>query len=237
MSSLMKFSPPSSPRRISLNHYVALVAEPGMQRAITNTLILAVLSGVCTVGMGFLISFFELRRGGIAAKSLAFLGVLPVAVPGLIYGIGLLWLYVGTPIYGSIWILLLAYIAKFLPFAIIASRSGILQIHPELEQSARMSGATQLKSQLPYRHAAGHADPDRRAVLRDDLERQGLSASILLSNQNTLVLSVLSWQFVDSGSYQFGSAVGLLQTAIMIGIVVLTRLVFRVRMEQAISHG
>mgnify|MGYP002138694865 FL=1 len=55
-------------------------------------------------------------------------GVLPVAVPGLVYGIGLLWTYLHTPLYGTIWILLLAYVAKFLPYGILVSRNGILQV-------------------------------------------------------------------------------------------------------------
>src|SRR3712207_7995077 len=47
---------------------------------------------------------------------------------------------------GTVWILLLAYIAKFIPYAIVVSRTGILQINRELEESARMSGARDRKS-------------------------------------------------------------------------------------------
>jgi iron(III) transport system permease protein len=51
------------------------------------------------------------------------------------------------------------------------------------------------------------------------------------------VLSVLTWQHVDDGEYQFASALGVIQTVIMIGLVVATRVLFRVKLERAISAG
>ena len=67
--------------------------------------------------------------------------MLPVAVPGLVYGIGLIWTWLPTPVYGTVWILLIAYVAKFLPYGVVVSRTGLLQMHPELEESARVHGA------------------------------------------------------------------------------------------------
>jgi iron(III) transport system permease protein len=185
--------------------------------------------------VGLLISFMEVRRPGPATRTLAFLGVLPVAVPGLVYGIGLLWTYIQTPIYGTPWILLMAYVAKFLPYGIVVSRSAVIQLHPELEQSARMSGATGLmamrKITMPL------LKPTLIAILFFVMlmSIKELSASILLYNQKSQVLSVLTWHYMDAGDYQFAAAIGVVQTVMMIALVIFTRAIFRVQMEKALS--
>lgn len=238
VSSLMKFSAPALTADIfTTKHYQELFTLQNMQDALRNTALLAVLSGVLCVSIGLVISYAEVRRPSRATKLLAFVGVLPVAVPGLVYGIGLLWTYIQTPLYGTIWILLLAYVAKFLPYGILVSRNGVLQIHPELEQCARMSGAT-------ARQALVHVTmPLMRNTLVAVLffvmimSIKELSASILLYAQQSQVLSVLTWHYMDSGNYQFASAVGVVQTALMILLVVVTRVIFRVRLESAIGKG
>lgn len=237
-SSLMKFSAPVLTAEVfTAKHYVELVTLPNMRAAFVNTVLLAVMSGAVCVIAGLVISYAEVRRPSRATQLLAFVAVLPVAVPGLVYGIGLLWTYIHTPLYGTIWILLLAFVAKFLPYGVLVSRTGVLQIHPELEQSARMSGAT-----------AGQAlrlvtMPLMRVTLISVLffvmimSIKELSASILLYAQESQVLSVLTWHYMDSGNYQFASAVGVVQTVLMIVLVVVTRAVFRVRLESAIGKG
>ncbi len=238
VSSLMKFSAPALTAEVfTLKHYAELFTLQNMLDALRNTALLAVLSGVLCVSIGLVISYAEVRRPSRWTKLLAFVAVLPVAVPGLVYGIGLLWTYIQTPLYGTIWILLLAYVAKFLPYGVLVSRTGVLQIHPDLEQSARMSGAS-------ARQALTHVTmPLMRSTLIAVLffvmimSIKELSASILLYAQKSQVLSVLTWHYMDSGNYQFAAAVGVVQSALMILLVVFTRVVFRVRLESAIGKG
>ena len=178
----------------------------------------------------------DLRRPSPVTKSIAFLSILPVAVPGLVYGLGLLWTYLQTPLYGTIWILLLAHVAKMLPYGVIVSRSGLLQLHPELEESARMCGAT------PTRAIASITAPLIKPTLIAILffvmlnSIKELSASILLYSSNSHILSVLTWHYMDNGDYQYAAAIGIIQTAIMIGIVLITRMLFRARLEAAFGQ-
>ncbi|MGN6770228.1 MAG: ABC transporter permease [Rhizobiaceae bacterium] len=236
LSSFMKYSAPMITADIfTLDHYRQILTLQDMRLALWNTTWLAVLSGGICVLVGLLISFMEVRRPGPATRTLAFLGVLPVAVPGLVYGIGLLWTYIQTPIYGTPWILLMAYVAKFLPYGIVVSRSAVIQLHPELEQSARMSGATGLmamrKITMPL------LKPTLIAILFFVMlmSIKELSASILLYNQKSQVLSVLTWHYMDAGDYQFAAAIGVVQTVMMIALVIFTRAIFRVQMEKALS--
>ncbi len=236
LSSFMKYSAPMLTRDIfTLGHYQQIFTLQDMRAALWNTTWLAVLCGSICVLVGLLISFMEVRRPGPGTRLVAFLGVLPVAVPGLVYGIGLLWTYIQTPIYGTPWILLMAYVAKFLPYGIVVSRSAIIQLHPELEQSARMSGATGLvalrKITMPL------LKPTLIAILFFVMlmSIKELSASVLLYNQRSQVLSVLTWHYMDAGNYQFAAAIGVVQTVMMVALVIFTRAVFRVQMEKALS--
>jgi len=238
LSSFMKYSAPMITKEIfTTAHYAQIFTFQNIRDALWNTVLLAILSGGICVLAGLLISFMEVRRPGPSTKLIAFLGVLPVAVPGLVYGLGLIWVYVQTPLYGSIWVLLLAYIAKFLPYGIVVSRSAILQIHPDLEEGARMSGASGLmtlrKITMPL------LKPTLIAILFFVMlmSIKELSASLLLYTQNSQVLSVLTWHFMDAGNYQFAAALGVIQTLMMMALVIITRAIFRVRLENALAKS
>jgi iron(III) transport system permease protein len=187
--------------------------------------------------IGVIISFGELRRPNLMTVLLAFVSVLPVAVPGIVYGVGLMWTFLRTPFYGGTIVLLLAYVAKFLPFSVVVSRSGILQIHPELEQSARMSGATGLIALRAITMPL--LKPTLIGILFFVMLNsiKELSASVLLYSQRSQVLSVLTWNYMDAGNYQLAAAVGVVQTVMMILLVVITRAAFGIKLENALAKG
>jgi len=237
VSSVMKFSAGSFGADVlTLKHYATFFTTANMLGALWNTVFLAVLSAVVCVAVGLLISLSELRRPSAATKALAFLAVLPVAVPGLVYGLGLVWTFIRTPLYGSIWILLFAYVAKFLPYGVMVSRTGLMQLHPELEEGARMSGAGRgrvlrfitVPLLKPTLVAVGFF------VMLSCIKE--LSASVLLYSQDSQVLSVLTWHYMDSGDYQFAAAIGVVQTLIMGGVVFVAQSVFRVRLDRAFGR-
>lgn len=234
ISSMMRYSAGTIERvNLTPQHLLHFFGTASMMTALWNTVLLAVLSAAICVGVGLMISLSERRHPNLATRSLAFLSVLPVAVPGLVYGLGLVWTLLRTPLYGTIWILLLAYVAKFLPYGVIVSRSGLIQLHPELEESARMSGAS------PARTLRAITAP----LLKPTLVAIGffvmlmsikeLSASVLLYSQDSEVLSVLTWHYMDSGDYQFAAAIGLVQTVIMVAVVVIAQRLLRVRLDRA----
>ena len=142
MSSFMRYSAAHiTPELFTTAHYVKFFSLTDMMAALWNTALLAVLSGLACVVLGVTITLSELRTRAVAWRALAFLATIPVAVPGMVFAIGLLWAYATLPIYGTIWVLLFAYVAKFLPYSVTISRASILQIHPDLENAARICGA------------------------------------------------------------------------------------------------
>jgi len=221
----------------TLGQYAEMFKGIDTPVALTNTVVLAVLTGVICVAVGLFVSYAEVRRPSMRTRLLAFIGVLPIAVPAIIYGMGVLWVYLRSPLYGSIWVLLLAYIAKMLPYSILVSRASVLQIHPDLEQSARMAGAAQLQA------LARISTPILRGTLIAILffvminAVNEVSSSLLLSTGRNKVLSVLAFGYMDTGNYQLAAAVTVIQTLIMLAVIIITRAVFKVRMEGAVGKS
>jgi ABC-type Fe3+ transport system permease subunit len=98
----------------------------------------AVISGTGIVRTTFRITFWK--------GTLDFLAFMPIAIPGLVLGIAILWLYLTLPIpiYGTLWILLIAYVIKYLPYGMRACSNSMNQIQKELEEASEISGASWL---------------------------------------------------------------------------------------------
>jgi iron(III) transport system permease protein len=221
----------------TLDHYRQFFNDRETLGALVNTAFLAVVAAGLCVLAGFVISFADVRRAGLLPKCIAVLSALPVAVPGLVYGIGILWVSLKTPFYGTIWVLLCAYIAKFVPFGVVMSRGGLQQIHPDLEGSARLSGATPAQAVWYVTLPLMRLTLISAAFCVMLLCIKELSASVILYTARSEVLSVMTWHYMDSGNYQYAAAIGVIQTVMMVAIVVALRAAFGVRLEQTMGRG
>ena len=116
------------------------------QQAILNSLFLAVVGATLGVAISVLQAHFVIR-GPRRHRALAdAILSLPLGIPGIILGLGFLILAIRTPLYSTLAIILIAYIARFFPFATRTVSAMLLAVNPELEQSARASGASWLQT-------------------------------------------------------------------------------------------
>jgi iron(III) transport system permease protein len=238
LASFMRFTAPIPTWKVMwLGHYSAFFYQPNSFAALPNTIILAIGSGLICVVIGALISMLDIRSKRWWARSLAAVGVLPVAVPGIIFGIGLLWVYIRSPLYGTIWIIMLAYVARFLPYGIVISRSAIVQIDKSLEESARMSGAGSLRVMLTIMVPLIKSTLLAIFFLVMMLCVKEVPASLLLFTPRSQVLSTLAWQYVASGDFQYAAMVGVIQTLMLVLLVVFTRMLFGLRLERAMGKN
>jgi iron(III) transport system permease protein len=112
------------------------------QTALSNSVFLAVAGATVGVTLGCLQAYYVQRRSGWISRVVAPVLSLPLGIPGIIVGLGFLVLLIGTPLYSTIWILLIAYVAHFFPFALRGVSAMLVAMNPELEQSARAHGAS-----------------------------------------------------------------------------------------------
>jgi iron(III) transport system permease protein len=207
-------------------HYV-LFEYPKTYLAMKNSLILGAATATCTCAVGVAISWIVIRTRSRARGYLDQVSMFPLAIPSMVLALGLLWTYVGLkalPIYGTLGILLLAYVTHYLPIGVRAGSGALRQLHSELEDAARVTGASWAKMirwiVLPL------ARPTLVATwtLLFVLSMQEVNSSILLYTSRTTVLSVAVFDLWEAGNVNALAALSVLQLAItFVALLVLIR--------------
>jgi iron(III) transport system permease protein len=126
----------------TLKHYVYILENDRVYRAIGNSLFLAVTGATVAMALAALTAYITVKTKVWGRGLLDGLTFLPWAFPSTALAIGLLWGYVQmpVPVFATIWILLIAYVTRFLPYGLRAVTSTIVQIHKELEEASRACG-------------------------------------------------------------------------------------------------
>ena len=143
-ASLVKVYQPPSPEalsQINLQSYFRTLGNPQVQQSAVNTLILTVIAPTISVLFAFFASWYSVKRG---MRWVEVFAMTPMGVPNVVLALALFLVYVMTPIHGSIWVLVIAHIVAHLPFTTRVLSSALLQQHKELEEAARVTGATSL---------------------------------------------------------------------------------------------
>lgn len=128
---------------VTLKHYRYILENDRVYRAFANSLFLAIGSATLCMALAAITAYITVRTKIAGRGILEGLTFIPWAFPGTALAIGLLWAYVDFPIpvYGTIWIIMIAYITRFLPYGLRSVSSTIIQIHKELEEASSACGA------------------------------------------------------------------------------------------------
>jgi iron(III) transport system permease protein len=231
-SSLQRFySVPSMAalHNLTLDSYRSVLAYPAIGTAIWNSLLLSLGSATLIMLMTSVLCWIVVRTRLPGRWLIDNLASLPLVFPGLVLGLAIMVCYLALPlgVYGTIWIMLIAYVTRFLPYGMRYNTASMLQLHKELEESAAMSGASWV-------------DAFRRIVL--PLLKPGLIAgwiyivivsirelasSILLYSPGTEVVSVMIWELWQNGQYVELSALGVMMILVLFAFVMLAQLASR----------
>lgn len=197
--------------QVSLDNYVKVLQWPKARQTFLNSGIAAFGSATVVMVLTSLISWITVKTRIPGRQVLDSLAFLPIAIPGLIVGVSLMWVYLTMsfiPIYGTLWILVIAYVTRFMPYGIRTTSAAMIQIHPELEEASMSSGATWLqtfrKVTLPLLKPAFLAGWIYVAII----SIRELASSILLYAPGSEVFSILVWDLWEDGAWGRLSAVG-----------------------------
>ncbi|MBI1774471.1 MAG: iron ABC transporter permease [Proteobacteria bacterium] len=213
-------------RNVSLGAYERVLEHPGFFRSVWNSALLAVGAATLVMLLTSAIAWITIKTKIPGRWVLDVLASLPLAFPGIVLGLSLMIFYLNFDIgiYGTLWIMLIAYATKFLPHGMRYNSTSMLQIHKELEESAAMSGASWL---VVF----------RRIVL--PLLKPGLvagwiyivivsirefSSSILLYSPGNEVVSIMIWEFWQNGQYVELSAFGVMLIVVLFSFLMFVQL-------------
>ncbi len=191
--------------------------------AVSNTVILGTATATIGTVMALVIAYVTARKAIAGHRMLGFLATAPIAVPGIVLGVGLFLSYTRPPfiLYGTLWILLLAFLTISLPSAYQQLQVNFRTIHPELEDASRILGATRLQSLYQIT-----APLMRSGVIATwcfifiGVMRE-LSAAIILFTSQTKVISVLIFDLNESGDLGAIAVIGLVMLLITFAVVLL----------------
>jgi iron(III) transport system permease protein len=130
----------------TLANWVTVLTDELFLKSLRNTLVLAVGTAVATIAVHSLIAYIAVRTRYAGRRALDFISWLPFTVPGIILGLALLWLFLGVavlrPLYGTTALLIVAGVIAGMPLGVQIIKSGLLQLGGELEEAARVAGAS-----------------------------------------------------------------------------------------------
>jgi iron(III) transport system permease protein len=217
----------------TLENFQSVVDSVAVRQSIGNTLLISVLAPTICVLLGVVLAYairrLRVRGGGV----LDYIAMFPIAVPGIVFGTGIFWTYLMTPAYGTIWILVIAFVASYIPFAYRMIDTSIIQIDKSLEEASSVCGASHLRTAWQVTFKLIRPGILSAWILVFIFSVREISAAILLASPSNKVLSVMSWDYLEFGNVQNAAIIGLLQTLILVAGVIVGRYVLRVRLSQA----
>jgi iron(III) transport system permease protein len=216
-------------RAMSLDPYRAVLAHPSFSTAVWNSVMLALGSATLVMLLTSVICWIVVKTRLPGRWLLDQLASLPIVLPGLVLGLAVMvfFLNFNVGIYGTVWILLLAYVTRFMPYGMRYNTTSMLQIHQELEDSAQMSGASW--GAMFWRIVLPLLKPGLIAgwIFVVIVSMRELSSSILLYSPGSEVLSIVVWELWEAGQFVELSALGVMFIVALLILVVAAQLIGR----------
>ena len=208
-------------KQYSLFHFHAIFDNPLTLNSIYNAVEVGVITALAGGVLAFAIGYTIHRSHVPGRRSIDLLSTLPVAIPGLVIGVAYLWAWIGIPggLYGTIWILALAFIARFMPDTVKSLSTSFLQIHRELEEAAWVCGKGMLGTIRTIVLPLASPGVIAAMTLLFVLAIRELGSSLFLYTSNTMVMSVLLLDYYEGGNLGKTAAFSLVQM-VLLGVLI-----------------
>jgi len=203
--------------QVSFANYALAFNDPKIVRSTANSLLVSITSASGAVAVAFVVAWIVARTRISLRWMLDRLTMVPLVFPGIVLGVAILQMYLilPLPVYGTVWIMVAAFVPQYLPYAMRCNHAGLLGIHKELEESATASGASW--GQVVRNIIAPLMMPALFAawIYIFLVTVRELSVSLLLYSPGSEVISVVMWELWQNGAVGTLSAYALAISAAM----------------------
>ena len=215
------------PKTWTLDYWIAAINDPRIIQALHNTLIVAVTAALFGAFFFSLIGYVLVRTKLPGRTTLDSICWLPSAIPGVLSGLGLLWMFLGTPFfrpfYGTIVLLVIAQVLGGVTLSTQILKANFVQLGNELEEASRMSGAGFLRTYFRVVFPLMAQTMVLVAVIKFMFAAQHNSAIILLATSETRTLSLLALDQIAAGYREVASITIIAITLLTLGIAIVAR--------------
>jgi iron(III) transport system permease protein len=208
-------------RAYSLVHFNAVFDNPLTMRSIYNAVEVGIITALVGGTLAFALGYTIHRTHLPGRRTIDLISTVPVAIPGLVVGVAYLWAWIGVPggLYGTIWILALAFIARFMPDTVKSLSTSFLQVHRELEEAAWVCGKGVLGTIASVVLPLARPGVIASMTLLFVLSIRELGSSLFLYTSDTMVMSVLLLDYYEGGNIGKTAAFSLVQT-VLLGVLI-----------------
>jgi iron(III) transport system permease protein len=208
---------------LTLHWYQWAIQTADARLALRNSLIYATAAATLASVLAIAIAYISSRRLLPGARILGFVAMAPFVVPGIVLAVGFFAAYAHPPLllYGTAWILILAFATRFLPIAYSSSNSVLQSVNPDLENAARTLGASRLRTLM-----AVTGPLLRRGLMGGWLlvfipALKELSCAVLLYTNKTRVITTVMFDYSDAGNYEAVATLGMVMMLISFAVVLI----------------
>jgi iron(III) transport system permease protein len=185
--------------QLTTRHFANALSDRSVRIGFVNSLIAGGSVAVFGVAFYFLLAYVARRTDLPGRRLLEYAAMAPLAVPALVLAMGILWFWVSVPlpIYGTIMVIIIAFVARFMPAGYRVIAASVQQVHDDLESAALLAGATRLQTirriTLPLLRGGVAA----AAFLMIVFGLRELTASLFLYTPSSRVLSIVIFEKLD----------------------------------------
>ena len=215
---------------LTLQHYRDALARPDVVSALWNTAFVVVVGGLLAVSLAVLVAYIVQRTRAKARWFLEGATWLPWGLPGIVLALGMLWAYLSVPVlrglFATIWIVMIGLIVVSTPIAVRLANAAIAQVHQQLEEAARIHGASRLRSAVGVTFRLILPSLLAGWLIVGVIMAGDLAVPVMLSGPQSQTVPVVLLQLLDSGLSSQAAAVFCIMLAAMaavLGVGVLLR--------------
>jgi iron(III) transport system permease protein len=227
-TSLVPYSMVPSAKAFSMmswKHWTEVLRDPISLLSLKNSVFLGIVGASLGVTLSVFVAYVIVKIRSRASGVLESLSFLSFSFPGIVVGVGFMWFFVKTPLYATIWALLIGYIATYLPYGIRPLTSAFVQIHSHLEESSRVCGGGTLYTLRRIVIPLLIPGVVSGWILMATMFVRELTLSVVLSRPGTEVLAVQILRFAEDGLWGQLSALGIMMIFISTTLVVIASLI------------
>jgi iron(III) transport system permease protein len=214
--------------KFTLDNVAEIAGSGDVWDTLKNSIWISFISATIALVLGLEIAWLANRTRLRGRRILETLALIPVSVPGIAFGVGVMFLWLRAPVdvYGTAWIIILAFVGRFTAYAIRPIGASLMQVHPELEESARVAGFGWLRTLLYITLPLIRPSIVASWILLFSIFMTELSMVILLYTANTRTFSVLAFETWSTGVFSLLAGLSILQLLVGASIMVFVRRLF-----------
>lgn len=203
--------------QMTTRHIMAILSDRAVYFGLMNSLIAGGTVAIFGVLFYFCLAYVVNRTDLPGRHFLEYAAMLPLAIPALVMALGILWTWVAVPlpVYGTILVIIIAFIARFMPAGYRVISASVLQVHDDLEHAALVHGASRAKTVWRVTLPLLRGGVAAAMFLMIVFGLRELTASLFLYTANSRVLSIVVFEKLDDGSWSGAATTSLLYTALL----------------------